>query len=429
MIPPMTTATMILALVVVVALAFDFTNGFHDTGNAMAASIATGALSPKGAVTLAAILNLVGAVLSVEVALTVSNAVVNIQDSKGLPKAELMANGGTMLLLIVFGGLVGGIIWNLFTWLLGLPSSSSHALLGGLVGGTIGALGFAGVKWAGDGSKIDGVIGKVILPSLISPVIAMIVAATATRLIFMITARVEDKFREGRFRWGQVGAASLVSLAHGTNDAQKTMGVITLALVAGGSVSATDVYVPLWVKFSAATAIALGTYLGGWRIIRTMGKGLVDISSPQGLAADASSATVILASSQLGFALSTTHVATGSIMGVGIGKKGASVRWSVAGRMVAAWAITFPAAAVMGAVMYWIAAGIGGILGPLVVFLLLVGLSFYMWKRSRVNAVDHKNVTDEWHDGSKPEVAVAAHDVIDPHHELDAPQPAGPAAH
>ena len=425
----MTTATMILALVVVVALAFDFTNGFHDTGNAMAASIATGALSPKGAVTLAGILNFVGAVLSVEVALTVSNAVVNIQDSKGLPKAELMANGGTMLLLIVFGGLVGGIIWNLFTWLLGLPSSSSHALLGGLVGGTIGALGFAGVKWAGDGSKLDGVIGKVLLPSLLSPVIAMIVAATATRLIFMITARVEDKFRERRFRWGQVGAASLVSLAHGTNDAQKTMGVITLALVAAGSVSSTAVYIPLWVKLSAALAIALGTYLGGWRIIRTMGKGLVDISSPQGLAADASSATVILASSQLGFALSTTHVATGSIMGVGIGKKGATVRWSVAGRMVTAWAITFPAAALMGAIMYWVAAGLGGIQGPLVVFLVLVGLSLYMWKRSRHNVVDHSNVTDEWHDGTKPEVAVAAHDIIDPHHELDEPQPAGPAAH
>ena len=206
----------------------------------------------------------------------------------------------------------------------------------------------------------------------------MIVAATATRIIFMITARIEDKFRERRFRWGQVGAASLVSLAHGTNDAQKTMGVITLALVAGGTVSSTAVYVPLWVKLSAATAIALGTYLGGWRIIRTMGKGLVDISSPQGLAADSSSATVILASSQLGFALSTTHVATGSIMGVGVGRKGASVRWSVAGRMVAAWAITFPAAAVMGAIMYWIANGLGGVVGPLVVFAILCGLSFYI---------------------------------------------------
>ena len=424
-----TTATIILALVVVVALAFDFTNGFHDTGNAMAASIATGALSPKGAVTLAAILNLVGGLLSVEVALTVSNAVVNIQDSKGLPKPELMANGGTMLLLIVFGGLIGGIIWNLATWLLGLPSSSSHALLGGLVGGTIGALGFAGVKWAGDGTKLDGVIGKVLLPSLLSPVIAMIIAAVATRVIFMVTARIEDKFREKRFRWGQVGAASMVSLAHGTNDAQKTMGVITLALVAGGSISSTAVYVPFWVKLSAASAIALGTYLGGWRIIHTMGKGLVDISSPQGLAADASSATVILASSQLGFALSTTHVATGSIMGSGIGRKGATVRWSVAGRMVAAWAITFPAAAVVGAIMYWIAAGLGGLVGPFVVFAILCGFSWYMWKRSRHNVVDHTNVTDEWHDGTKPEVAVAAHDIIDPHHELDEAQPARPTAH
>jgi len=207
------------------------------------------------------------------------------------------------------------------------------------------------------------------------------------------------------------------------------MGVITLALVAGGTVSSTAVYVPLWVKLSAATAIALGTYLGGWRIIRTMGKGLVDISSPQGLAADSSSATVILASSQLGFALSTTHVATGSIMGVGVGRKGASVRWSVAGRMVAAWAITFPAAAVMGAIMYWIANGLGGVVGPLVVFAILCGLSFYMWKRSRHNVVDHTNVTDEWHDGTKPEVAVAAHDIIDLHHELDEPQPAGPATH
>ncbi len=415
----MTTATIILGLVVVVALAFDFTNGFHDTGNAMAASIATGALSPKGAVTLAAILNLVGALLSVEVALTVSNSVVKLQDSKGLPLKEFTDNNGTMLLLIVMGGLIGGIIWNLFTWLLGLPSSSSHALLGGLVGGTIGAVGFAGVKWAGDGTKLDGVIGKVLLPSLLSPVIAMIVAATATRVIFMVTSRVEDKFRERRFRWGQVGAASMVSLAHGTNDAQKTMGVITLALVAAGQISATAVYVPLWVKLSAAMAIALGTYLGGWRIIHTMGKGLVDISSPQGLAADASSATVILASSQLGFALSTTHVATGSIMGTGIGKKGGTVRWSVAGRMVSAWAITFPAAALMGAIMYWIAAALGGLIGPLVIFAILCGLSLYMWKRSRVNKVDHTNVTDEWHDGSKPEVAVAAHDIIDPHHELD----------
>jgi len=419
----MTTATLILTLVVVVALAFDFTNGFHDTGNAMAASIATGALKPKSAVALSAVLNFVGALLSVEVALTISNAVVNIQDSKGIPKPELMASGGQMLLLIVLGGLIGGIVWNLFTWLLGLPSSSSHALLGGLVGGTIGALGFAGVKWAGDGSKLDGVIGKVLLPSLLSPVIAMIVAATATRLIYIVARRIEDKFADKRFRYGQVGAASLVSLAHGTNDGQKTMGVITLALVAAGTIDSKGVYVPLWVKLSAAAAIALGTYLGGWRIIHTMGKGLVDIEPRQGLCADASSATVILASSQLGFALSTTHVANGSIIGVGVGRPGATVRWGVAARMLVAWAITFPAAAVMGAIMYWLGSALGGSLGAIVDTLILCALAFYMWKRSRKNVVDHTNVTDEWHDGSKPEVATVHHDVIDPHHELDEIQP------
>ncbi len=417
----MTTASVILAVVVAVALAFDFTNGFHDTGNAMAASIATGALKPRAAVTLAAVLNLVGALISVEVALTVTNAVVTLQDSKGIPKPELLANGGTLLLLVVLGGLVGGIMWNLFTWLLGLPSSSSHALLGGLVGSTIAALGFGGVKWAGDATKLDGVVGKVLLPSLLSPVIALVVSASATWLIFRITARVADSYRERRFRWGQIGSASLVSLAHGTNDAQKTMGIITLALVGTGAVDSKAVYVPLWVKLAAALAIALGTYLGGWRIIRTLGKGLVDISSPQGLAADTASAAVILSSSQLGFALSTTHVASGSILGTGVGRKGAEVRWGVAGRMVAAWAITFPSAAVVGALMFWVANALPGLFGPAVVVVLLVGVSGYMWRRAGQTRVDHSNVNDAWHDGSKPEVAVVAHDALAQPHTPQAP--------
>ena len=182
----MTTATLVLVLVVVAALAFDFTNGFHDTGNAMATSIATGALRPKIAVGLSAVLNLVGAFLSVEVALTVTNAVINIQDSKGAPKAELMADGGYALLLIILAGLVGGIVWNLLTWLLGLPSSSSHALFGGLIGAAVAALGLSGVKWTGDGTKLDGVIGKVILPAFASPVIAGVVAALGTWLIFRV---------------------------------------------------------------------------------------------------------------------------------------------------------------------------------------------------------------------------------------------------
>ena len=219
-----TETTVILLLVVITALGFDFTNGFHDTANAMATSIATGALRPKVAVLLSAALNLVGAFLSVEVALTVTNAVVRIQSSDGAPRPELLADGGTALLLIVLAGVVGGILWNLLTWLLGLPSSSSHALFGGLIGAAVAGLGWAGVNWTGDGSKLDGVLGKVVLPALMSPVIAGAVAAAGTWIIYRITVGVATRFTDHGFRWGQIGSASLVSLAHGTNDAQKTMG-------------------------------------------------------------------------------------------------------------------------------------------------------------------------------------------------------------
>ncbi len=386
---------MILALVVVTALAFDFTNGFHDTANAMATSIATKALRPKTAVALSGILNLVGAFLSVEVALTVTNAVVKIQDKTGAPKAELLADGGNALLLIILAGLVGGIVWNLLTWLLGLPSSSSHALFGGLVGATVAGLGWAGVNWNGDGSKLDGVVGKVMLPALISPLIAGLVAAVGTWVIFKITAGVAERFTRNGFRWGQIGSASLVSLAHGTNDAQKTMGVITLALIASGHWSDLE-NIPFWVKISAALAIALGTYLGGWRIIRTLGKGLTDINPPQGTAAQSGAAAVILASSHLGFALSTTHVATGSVLGSGIGRPGAKVRWAVAARMVAAWMITFPAAALIGGAMWWVGDTVGGTAGALVVFVLLCIASVAMYLRSRTGRVDHDNVNDDW---------------------------------
>src|SRR4051812_12738377 len=321
-------ASLIVVVVVVTALGFDFTNGFHDTANAMATSIATGALRPKVAVALAGVLNLIGAFLSVEVALTVTNAVVKIQQSNGTPSGELLADGGVALLIIVLAGLIGGIVWNLVTWLLGLPSSSSHALFGGLIGATIAGLGWAGVNWNGNGTKLDGVVGKVILPALLSPVIAGVVAAVGTWLIYKITIRAAQRFTNNGFRWGQIGSASLVSLAHGTNDAQKTMGVITLALIAAGDWHDTK-SIPLWVKICCAVAIAAGTYLGGWRIIRTLGKGLVDIAPPQGMAAQSASAAVILASSQLGFALSTTHVATGSIIGAGVGRPGALVRWAV----------------------------------------------------------------------------------------------------
>ena len=345
----------VLSLVIVTALAFDFTNGFHDTGNAMAPSIATGALKPKTAVMLSALLNLIGAFLSVEVALTVTNAVVNLQDDAGAPRPELLGDGGEGLLLIILSGLAGAIIWNLLTWLWSLPSSSSHALFGGLVGAPIAGLG----------------------------------------RVFAITRTMDERRREKRFKWGQVGSASLISLAHGTNDAQKTMGVITLALIATGSW--TELHsVPFWVKVACAVAIALGTYLGGWRIIRTLGKGLVEINAPQGMAADASSAAVILASSHMGFALSTTHVATGSILGSGLGRSKTKVNWRVAGRMLASWAITLPAAALVGAVMWGVGHLIGGLAGALAVFLILVATSLWMYLHSRKSSVDHSNVNDEW---------------------------------
>ncbi|GAA2628101.1 inorganic phosphate transporter [Paractinoplanes durhamensis] len=391
----MTESTVILALVVITALGFDFTNGFHDTANAMATSIATNALRPKVAVALSGLLNLIGAFLSVEVALTVTNAVVKIQNSDGTPKETLTAGGGEALLIIVLAGLVGGIIWNLLTWLLGLPSSSSHALFGGLIGASIAGLGWAGVNWNGNGTKLDGVVGKVILPALMSPVIAGVIAAAGTWLIYKVVTGVAQRFTDNGFRWGQIGSASLVSLAHGTNDAQKTMGVITLALIASGDWTDTK-NIPFWVKVSCALAIALGTYLGGWRIIRTLGKGLVEIAPPQGMAAESASAAVILASSHLGFALSTTHVATGSILGSGVGKPGAQVRWRVAGRMVSAWLITLPAAAIVGAVMWYIGDLIGGLGGAIVIFLLLLAAAGYMYLRSRREPVGHHNVNDEW---------------------------------
>ena len=382
----MDAALIILIIVVVTALAFDFTNGFHDTGNAMASSIATGALPPKAAVALSAALNLVGAFLSIEVAKTVGGGIVDLGQAQG-----------DQLMLIVFAGLVGGIIWNLLTWLLGLPSSSSHALFGGLIGAALVwglVAGVNGVMWAG-------IIAKVIIPAVLSPVIAALVSAIATRLVFRITAKVPDETAGKRFRWGQIGSASLLSLAHGTNDAQKTMGVIFLALIAHGELTK-DSDMPFWVKLTCALAIALGTYLGGWRIIRTLGKGIVEISSRQGIAADTTSAAIILTSSHLGLPLSTTHVATGSILGTGLGRKGAQVRWGVAGRMAVAWLITLPAAGMVGALCWELGNLIGGLPGVLVIFAILVGLSTWMWLHSKKQPVTSGNVNDEWDGAGLP---------------------------
>jgi inorganic phosphate transporter, PiT family len=364
----------LLIIVVITALAFDFTNGFHDTGNAMATSIASGALKPKVAVTMSAVLNLVGAFLSTAVAAAIA---------KGL------VDPGLVTLELVFAGLVGGIVWNLLTWLFGLPSSSSHALIGGIVGAMLAAAGASGVVWTG-------LVSKVLVPAVLAPVMAAIIAGVGTWLVYRMVRGVPDKRTETGFRYGQIGSAALVSLAHGTNDAQKTMGVIFLALIAYGSASKSDPMPPFWVIFSCAVAIAAGTYLGGWRIIRTLGKGLVEISPPQGMAAETSSAAIILLSSHFGYSLSTTHVATGSILGSGIGKPGAEVRWGVAGRMVIAWLITLPAAGIVGAITYFVVNGIGGFVGATIGFLLLVGVSFAIWWQSRKAPIDHSNVNNEW---------------------------------
>ncbi|TFC25982.1 inorganic phosphate transporter [Cryobacterium sp. TMT2-18-3] len=366
--------TLIVALVIALALIFDFTNGFHDTANAMATPIATGAMRPKVAVGLAAILNLVGAFLSTEVARTISGGIINTDDA-----------GVQITPEIIFAGLIGAIVWNLITWLRGLPSSSSHALFGGLIGATIIGVGSQAVAY-------DVVLAKVILPALIAPLTVGIVAYLATRLAYFITRRDSGKADgRGGFRYAQIVSSSLVALAHGTNDAQKTMGVITLTLIAGG-MQAVGTGPQLWVITTCAIAIAIGTYTGGWRIIRTMGRGLTDIKPAQGFAAETSTAATILASSQLGFALSTTQVASGSVIGSGLGRRGSTVRWGMAGQIALGWVLTLPAAAIMGA----FAAGLA-LIGPMGIVLDLVIGSLVvavLFRRSRQSRVTHDNLHD-----------------------------------
>ncbi|MGQ4331221.1 anion permease [Streptomyces hayashii] len=362
--------TFLVAVVIVTALAFDFTNGFHDTANAMATSIATGALKPRTAVLVSGALNIVGAFLSTEVAKTVSGGIVD---------DRLVSPG------MIFAGLVGAILWNLLTWLVGLPSSSSHALFGGLIGAV----------WVGAGSHgvhFDKVVEKILIPAVASPLVAGAAALIATYLAYRVTARARRKPVAEGFRIGQIASASLVSLAHGTNDAQKTMGVITLTLISAGALGP-DAGPPVWVIASAGLAIGLGTYLGGWRIIRTMGKGLTEIQSPQGFAAETASTTVILTSAHLGFALSTTQVASGSILGAGLGRRLAEVRWGVAGRMVIAWLVTLPAAALAGGLAAS-AVTHGGNAGTTVVALVGVALAAGIVVISRRNPVHAHNVND-----------------------------------
>ncbi len=365
---------MVVILVIVLGLVFDFTNGFHDTANAMATSVATGALKPRVAVLISAVLNLVGAFLSTEVASTVSGGIVK-EGSAGVQITPAM----------IFAGLVGAIIWNLATWYVGLPSSSTHALFGGLIGAAIVGSGFQAVDWFN-------VISKIALPALFAPIVAGIVALVATYAAYTITRRATSQGAEAGFRHGQTVSASLVSLAHGTNDAQKTMGVITLTLVAAGyQKSGTTPHI--WVIIACALAIAAGTYSGGWRIMRTVGRRITDVAPPQGFAAEASSAATILVSSHLGFPLSTTQVTSGAIVGSGLGKRLASVRWGTFGRMALAWLVTVPAAALVAAVATFIVKT--GTVGLIITAIAAIGGMVAFYLLSRRHPVTHETVNED----------------------------------
>jgi PiT family inorganic phosphate transporter len=372
--------SVVVIAVVLTALAFDFTNGFHDTANAMATSIATGALRPRTAVLLAGGLNLIGAFLSVQVALTISSGLVD--------EVQITPE-------VIFGGLVGAILWNLLTWLLGLPSSSSHALFGGLIGATW--------VFAGSGAiHFSNVVGKVLVPLALSPIVAGVVAMIATAVAYRLAARGDRRTLTRGFQKAQVVSASMVALAHGTNDAQKTMGVITLTLITVGLLPAHSAP-PMWVVAAAGLAIAAGTAMGGWRIIQTLGRRISEIESPQGFAAETASTAVILSASHLGLALSTTQVTTGAVLGSAAGRRPVVVRWRVVARMVGIWLLTLPAAATVGALAAWVAAS--GTAGTVAVAAFLIVAAGVIYGLSRRTPVSASTVNDA--PGPRP-VAVAA---------------------
>jgi inorganic phosphate transporter, PiT family len=350
----------VLVIVVATALVFDFTNGFHDTANVVATSISTHAMPPRIAVAYAAVFNFAGAFISLAVAATVAKDVVN---------------GDVITPTVVFAGLVGAIFWNLVTWYLGLPSSSSHALIGGVVGSAFAAAG-------ADAVLSDGVLGKVLIPAVVAPVVAFVVGVVAINIVYGVVGRERPGPVNRGFRLGQVVSGGMLALAHGTNDAQKTMGVITLALIANGSLSE-NADVPFWVVIAAASAISLGTYFGGWRIIRTMGTRIIKMDAAQGFSAQGAGAAVILSSTHFGFPLSTTQVISGGVMGAGAGKRVSAVRWGVAGNIVVAWLLTLPAAAAIGAATYGFSSLFGdGAVGPVLISLLgIVALAMTFARR------------------------------------------------
>lgn len=319
----------IIIAVVAVALVFDYTNGFHDAANAIATSVSTGALTPRVALAMAAVMNFVGAFLGQKVAQTVSETITPPDGSHGL--------------VIVMAGLLGAITWNLITWYYGLPSSSSHALIGGLVGSALAA--GISVNW-------DIVVGKVVIPMILSPLFAFTVAFAVMVAIMWIFRNANPSKANRGFKLAQTVSAAAMALGHGLQDAQKTMGVIFLALLTGGYVGATD-SLPLWVIFSAAAAISLGTYSGGWRIMRTLGRRIIHLDPPRGFAAESVAASVLYTTAYVFEApISTTHTITSAVMGVGATKRLYAVRWGVARSILVAWVLTFPAAGLAAAICY-----------------------------------------------------------------------------
>jgi len=318
----------LLVAIIVLGLAFDYTNGFHDTANAIATSVSTRALSPRMAVLMAAGFNLLGALISTNVATTVG---------KGIVQTNLVTPE------LVLAAVAGAIVWNLVTWRLGLPSSSSHALFGGLIGAMIAAVGVSGVEW-------KGVFDKIILPMIGSPVLGFLGAwVLMTGLTWLVRRRQQGPVNRW-FRILQPFSAAFMAFSHGSNDAQKTMGIITLALVASGQIG--TFAIPLWVKVACAIAMALGTYSGGWRIIHTLGSKVIKLDPIHGFAAETSAASVIQLATHFGFPVSTTHTITAAIMGVGSTQRLSAVRWGVAGNIVTAWLLTLPAAGLVGAGIY-----------------------------------------------------------------------------
>ena len=362
----------LLLVTVATALVFDYTNGFHDTANAMATTIATRALRPRVAVGFASILNLVGAFLSVSVAATIASGVVD---------------QATITVPVIFAGLAGAIVWNVITWYRGIPSSSSHALIGGIVGSVLVAEGVQGVIWSG-------IAAKVLIPALLAPFVCGLAAFIATCVACRLTRSVDPASTGRGFRGSQILSSGLVALAHGTNDAQKTMGVIVLTLVAADRLPA-GAGVPTWVKVTCAAAVALGTFSGGWRVIRTLGTKVTRLEPEQGFSAETASSTTILASAFFGFSLSTTQIVSGGVVGAGLGRKDGEIDWRVVRGMGLAWAATLPAAGLMGASAEALVAALPGrSAGVVLVAAIAAATVSVIAVRSRRDGVNAHNVIE-----------------------------------